>query len=139
MEKDLHKDISLGACCHTNLLARLIPARLLKREPASIPSPREVWRRAGSQAPAEEGRLAVGLCQERAQICIWREDGGTEVFHTLPTKTQFLPFVPEPGAIYNFLLASWWLQSPLDIVLLRTFYYKRLSFIQNREGKTLEY
>lgn len=60
---------------------------------------------------------------------------GAGAFHTLPTKTQFLPFVPEPGAIYNFLLASWWLQSPLDIVLLKMFYYKGLSFMQNREGK----
>lgn len=41
------------------------------------------------------------------QTFIWRdEEEGTGAFHILPAKTQFLPFVPEPGAIYNLHLAS---------------------------------
>lgn len=87
----------------------------------SSDSSQTVWKEKAHTCLIPQSGVAKGWGARRCSKGVSEEgpylgSEGTAAFYSVPTETQLLPFVPESRAIYNFHLASWWFQSPLDTV-----------------------
>jgi hypothetical protein len=91
-----------------------------------------------SVSPPERGGEVSGSWVLAENLACIRMTGTGGLF-TLPTKTQFPPFVAQPRAVYNFLVSFLVAPLPIGIVFLRMLCYKRRSLLQIQKGESWNY